>query len=140
VILIDTDTLSLFQRGHEAVTERLAHFGTVERVATTVITQAEILRGRLDFLLKAADGEQLLKAQAWLDASLALLADFEIIRIDALVIAVFEQLRQTKRLRKIGRGDLLIASVALAHRATLVTRNLKHFRQIPNIQVTNWAD
>ena len=36
--------------------------------------------------------------------------------------------------------DLLIASIALAQRATLVTRNLRHFRQIPALNVENWAD
>jgi tRNA(fMet)-specific endonuclease VapC len=52
----------------------------------------------------------------------------------------FDRLRQNKRLKKIGRGDLLIASIALAHRATLVTRNVRDFRQIPGLQVENWAD
>jgi tRNA(fMet)-specific endonuclease VapC len=45
-----------------------------------------------------------------------------------------------RRLRRIGRADLLIASISLAHRATLVTRNVRHFQQIPRLIVTNWVD
>jgi tRNA(fMet)-specific endonuclease VapC len=43
-------------------------------------------------------------------------------------------------LRNIGCGDLLIASIALANRATLVTRNRKDFRKLPNLGLENWAD
>jgi tRNA(fMet)-specific endonuclease VapC len=43
-------------------------------------------------------------------------------------------------LRKIGRADLLIASVTLANRATLVTRNTRHFKQVPGLRVENWVD
>ena len=44
------------------------------------------------------------------------------------------------KLKKIGRADLLIASVALARRATLVSRNLKNFGLVPGLQVENWVD
>jgi tRNA(fMet)-specific endonuclease VapC len=43
-------------------------------------------------------------------------------------------------LLEIGRADLLIASIALSRQATLVTRNLRHFRLIPGLRVENWAD
>jgi len=45
-----------------------------------------------------------------------------------------------KELRKIGRADLLIASIALAKNATLVTRNVGHFKLIPGLKTVNWAD
>ncbi len=41
---------------------------------------------------------------------------------------------------KIGRADLLIAAITLAREATLVTRNVKHFRQVPGLKVENWVD
>jgi tRNA(fMet)-specific endonuclease VapC len=49
-------------------------------------------------------------------------------------------LRAVKSLRKIGRADLLIASIALANRATLVTRNLRHFQQVSSLTLVNWVD
>jgi len=53
---------------------------------------------------------------------------------------LFDSLRKNKKLKKIGRRDLLIAAISLAERATLVTRNLKDFRHVPGLQVENWAD
>ena len=38
------------------------------------------------------------------------------------------------------RADLLIASIVLANRAVLVTRNIRHFRQIRGVIVENWVD
>jgi tRNA(fMet)-specific endonuclease VapC len=43
-------------------------------------------------------------------------------------------------MNKIGRADLLIASIAMAHRATLVTRNVRYFAQISGLVVVNWID
>jgi len=43
-------------------------------------------------------------------------------------------------LKKVGRADLLIAAIALAHRATLVTRNVRDFQQIPGLILENWTD
>jgi tRNA(fMet)-specific endonuclease VapC len=40
---------------------------------------------------------------------------------------------------KIGTQDLLIASVTLAHHGVLLTRNLRHYRQITGLQIEDWA-
>jgi tRNA(fMet)-specific endonuclease VapC len=63
-----------------------------------------------------------------------------LVPLDTLAAAEFDRLRENKKLKKIGRADLLFACIALAQRATLVTRNLKHFRQVPGLQLENWAD
>ena len=111
-----------------------------ENVATTIITAIEILRGRHDFLLKASNGNQLLRAQRLLQSSEEMLQTLAIIPVERTSAAVFDRLRQDKKLKKMGRADLLIASIALANRATLVTRNLKRFRQIHGLQLENWID
>ena len=138
MILLDTDTISLLAAGHARVAARFV--SSTEPVATTIFTRIEILRGRFDFLLKAADGDQLRRAPRWLEQSERDLARFGIIPINADAATEFDRLRRDKKLRKIGRVDLLIASIALAHRATLVTRNVQHFRQVPGLNVENWAD
>lgn len=136
---LDTDTVTRGQEGHPSIAQHLRQLDPAD-VALSIITKIEILRGRYDFLLKAQDGEQLLRAQQWLDRSEELLRPYRIIPIDAAAAAIFDQLHQNKKLKKIGRADLLIASIALAHRATLVTRNLRHFQQVPGLRLENWAD
>jgi tRNA(fMet)-specific endonuclease VapC len=140
MILLDTDTVSLFHAGHERVVARMKSADPAETIATTVITQAEVLRARYEFLLKASDGREVLRAQHWLDSSEALFADFRIVPIDSRAATGFDRLRAQRKLKGIGRADLLIASIALAHDATLVSRNLKHFRQVPGLRLENWAD
>ena len=137
--LLDTDTLSYLYAGHPKVAERLGKLDDPE-VGITIITKIELLRGRFEFLLKAANSNELLKAQHWLTVTEALLEPLLVIPIDEKAAMQFDQLRKTPALRKIGRADLLIARIALSHQATLVSRNLQHFSQVPYLKVVNWAD
>jgi len=136
---LDTDTLTRAHGGNRQIASRIRQVGE-ENVGTTVITAIEILRGRHEFLLKASNGAELLRAQQLLDFSQELLQDNEIAPIDPQAASEFDRLRQLKKLKAIGRRDLLIGCVALAHRATLVTRNVKDFQQIPGLKVENWID
>lgn len=137
--LFDTDTLSHLHTGNVNIVNRLENLQDDE-IAITIITQVEILRGRIDYLLKAFSGVDLLKAQELFSRSEILLAQLPIILIDEGVASEFERLQSVSKFRKIGRADLLIASITLSKGATLVTRNLRHFRQIPNLLVENWVD
>ncbi|MGV2390470.1 MAG UNVERIFIED_CONTAM: type II toxin-antitoxin system VapC family toxin [Microcystis novacekii LVE1205-3] len=69
-----------------------------------------------------------------------LLNQLPVILIDPDAANQFDRLQGISKFRKIGRADLLIASIVLAHQATLVTRNLRHFRQITHLFSENWVD
>ncbi len=137
--LLDTDTLTHAHLGHRKVASRIEQAGE-ENVATTIVTAIEIIRERHEYILKAADGPQLLRGQQLLDSSEAMLMDIPILRVDARAAAEFDRLRQIRGLKKAGRADLVIGCIALAHRATLVTRNSDHFRQIPGLKIENCVD
>jgi tRNA(fMet)-specific endonuclease VapC len=139
MILLDTDILTfvLFD-GHSRVSERMRT--AAEPPVTSIISRIEVLQGRFDAVLKAADGVQLLKAQERLKATEAELARYAIVPLDDAAATEFERLDLDKKYRKMGRADLLIACIALANRATLVTRNMRHFRQVPGLKLENWAD
>jgi tRNA(fMet)-specific endonuclease VapC len=138
MFVLDTNTLTHLLLGHEGVTQRRAQ--TNEEVALTLVTRIEVLQGRFASVLKAEDGEKLMVAQQRLAENERDLVRFIILTVDAGAAAEFDRLRQNKKLKKIGRNDLLIAAIVLANRAALVTRNLKDFRQVPGLQVANWAD
>ena len=137
--LLDTDILTLIHANHARVAEQRRSIAPQE-IAISIVTRIEILRGRFDALLKAADSAGVLRAQQFLMRSEELLSSLHIVPFDSVAAQVFDRLLADKALRKIGRADLLIASIALARKATLVTRNLRHFRLVPGLHVVNWAD
>lgn len=58
----------------------------------------------------------------------------DILRISDAVVTEAIKLRQTKRM---GLGDAIVAGTALAHRLTLVTRNIGDFSWIQNLDLIN---
>lgn len=136
---LDSDTLSHYQRGRQSVLNRL-YAVTEHDVATTIVTRIEILRSRFDTILKAANAQELRTAQRWLIESEDLLSSWQIVPFNEPSYLQFERLRGMRELRKIGRADLLIGSIALANGAVLVTRNVRDFRLIPGLQIENWVD
>ena len=111
-----------------------------EEVVIAVVSRIEVLQGRFASLLKAANGEELMRGQHRLDQAERDLRAFRLLPIIDAVAAEFDRLREIKRLKKLGRGDLLIAAIVMANRAMLVTRNVKDFRTVPGLQIENWAN
>ncbi|MFO0797163.1 MAG: type II toxin-antitoxin system VapC family toxin [Gemmataceae bacterium] len=136
---LDTDTVTLLSYDHPRVTARVGG-EQPDQIAVPSGARAEALAGRLDALRKAATGADAVAMQARLDALERLLSRFRIVSFDDAATGIFDRLRADRRAKKVGRADLLIASIALAHKATLVTRNLKDFRLVPGLAVENWAD
>lgn len=140
MIILDTDTMTHFSYGKEKVRKKIETVGDDEQLAVTLITWHELLRGRADSLLKAADEAELKKAMERFRQTEEMLADFLILPVDDEAVKHFGQLRKEKKLKKVGRADLLIACIALAQDALLVTRNEKDFKLVPGLRLENWAD
>jgi tRNA(fMet)-specific endonuclease VapC len=139
MIVLDSDTLTFFFRNHPRVVEHMRQATDV--VSITIVSRLETLQGRFASLLKAADAPELQRGQQRLDDAERDLSRIPtVLPINAAAAAEFERLLGIKGLRKIGRADLLIASICLANKATLVTRNRKHFEKVPGLQIENWID
>jgi tRNA(fMet)-specific endonuclease VapC len=137
--LLDTDTLSHHWANNANVESNILRIEDSE-IGITSITKAEVLRVRCENLLKAESSQHLLLAQLRFDRSERLLEELLVAPFDEIAADKFAALLKHGKLKRIGRADLLIASSVLAHDATLVTRNLRHFRQIPALKVENWVD
>jgi tRNA(fMet)-specific endonuclease VapC len=136
IYLLDTDHVSLSQRGHPLVSARIQAAGP-SQIAISVITVEEQLRGWLAAVRNATTprarvtGYERLRMAVEYFASITLL-DYTL-QADALVT---DLRRQGVR---VGTQDLRIAAVALSHGATLVTRNGHDFRQVPGLTIVDWS-
>ena len=139
MILLDTDTVTHFAYGNENVRRKIEEAGD-EELAVAVITRNEILRGRADNLLKAADEGELRKASDRFTQAEEMLSDFVVAGFDETSIGHFGRLRKQRNLKKMGRADLLIACIALAHNALLVTRNTKDYKDVAGLRMENWVN
>ena len=140
MIILDTNTMTHFSYGQANVRKKIESVEEGEQLAVTLITWNELLRGRADNLLKAADEEELKKAMERFRQTEEMLADFLILPVDDETVRQFGRLRKEKKLKKIGRADLLIACIALAQDALLVTRNTKDFKLVTGLRLENWVD
>jgi predicted nucleic acid-binding protein len=139
MIILDSDILTLYSYGHANVRKQYDAVPEDEEIAITAITRMEILRGRTDSLLKAADEAELKAATGRLQKAEEMLSDFLVIHVDDEAIRHFGSLLKQKKL-KMKRPDMLIACIALAQNALLVTRNTKDFEKVSGLRLANWAD
>jgi tRNA(fMet)-specific endonuclease VapC len=139
VIILDTDVLSIIQRGDSAEYEKLAtRLDSVDdQIVVSIISFEEQMRGWLAFISKAKTFEHQIRAYAKLHA---LLEDFTTRPIlDFGETCVFELGSLFRSKVRIGTMDLKIAATAIAFDALLLSRNLVDFRKVPGVRVEDWT-
>lgn len=138
---LDTNIVSDLLKGHERISARYAEaVGRKDAVAVPALVRIELLLGRFAAVKKAGDGATARVLYELLVRTETALAPLPLLPIDADVAERFDRLRVVKKLSKVAVADLIIAAIALAHDATLVTRNTKDFAAVPNLKLDNWAD
>ena len=137
--ILDTDHLSVLDRGGVQAQRLLQKLASVDstQVATSIISYEEQMRGWLSYLAKAQTIEQEMEAYKQLKQQL--------INYCAILVLEFddEAAREFHRLKKLhprlGRMDLKIASIALAHQAIVLTRNSGDFGRILGLSIDDWT-
>lgn len=126
--VLDTDVCVEILRGNEDVIERRRR--TPGPVVTTWITAAELYYGAARS--KAPEESGLLVWQ--------FLATLKILELELQAVERFGRLKAALEAegRRLADFDLLIAAVALSHRAVLVTGNRRHYDRVPDLQLENW--
>src|SRR5262249_29141486 len=95
--VLDTDALTHLFHGHERVSQKVRETAAVD-VVITVIGKAEMLRGRIEFLLKAADAAELLRAPELLVRTEFWLGQLPLVYFEEAAAETFERLRQIRGL------------------------------------------
>lgn len=139
MILFDTDTVTPYSFGNANVRRKIDE-SPDQQLAIAIITRNEVLRGRADSLLEAADEAELQKAVERFRQTKTVLSAFLVVDFDDEAIKRFGRLRKQKNLKKMGRADMLIACIALAQDALLVTGNTKDFKEVKGLRIENWVD
>lgn len=134
----DTDTFSWWLRGAEPLVYRYTHLPEDDAVFVTAVTAFEVLHGRMVVVARARGEQRHAAAMAAFLGALTALGRFEVLPYSTEDAVLVSQLGAGRGNR--GRSDLRIAAIALGAGAVLVTRNVAHFEDLPDLAVENWLD
>ena len=132
MLVLDTDHLVELDRGSaQGAVLRWKLEDARDAVATTIISAEEQLRGWLAQIRRQRDPHEQIAAYQRLQRRIAFFAEWNVLPWDTDAADIFQRLRR-QRIR-IGTMDLKIASIVLAHGATLLSRNLRDFHQVADL-------
>lgn len=126
--MLDTDTVSFFWRDEGQVAAKImAH--PPSALCVSAITIAELRFG--------ADKRKPSKLHAKIDT---LIATVEVVPFDEVCARHFGAITSAlaREGTPIGDRDVMIAASAIAVQATLITRNVQHFKRVRDLRVENW--
>jgi tRNA(fMet)-specific endonuclease VapC len=134
--ILDTDILTLGQRGQREVTRRILATDRSE-LAITVISVEEQLSGWYTLLRKTKDPAKLSLVYRRLAETVTYLGRWSILPFTESAMDLQVELRALKL--NIGKMDLAIAAIAREHNGVLVTRNARDFCRVPQLIVEDWS-
>ena len=140
MIILDTDVLSIVQRGRSPEFERLAlrlDSADEEEIVVTIVSFEEQMRGWLAFIARAESSSQQVRAYAKLRELLDDFTSRPVLDFDKTCSSEFDSLVRAKV--RIGTMDLKIAAITISHDALLLSRNLADFRRVPGLRVEDWT-
>ena len=140
MIILDTDIISILdaQSGvaYENLAQRLSD-PQVDRVAVTIVSIEEQMRGWLSYIAASRTTARQMEGYSRLHRMIRWYQRQEVLDLDSTAADKFDQLKRARI--RIGQMDLKIAAIAVSRDALLVSRNLRDFRQVPNLRVQDWT-
>ncbi|MCI0535448.1 MAG: type II toxin-antitoxin system VapC family toxin [Verrucomicrobiales bacterium] len=139
MLVLDTDHVSALSHPSEAslnLLERIRSSG--DDAVTTIVTVEEQLRGWLAEIHRLANPHHQIVAYDRLQRHFDFFAAWRVLPWDTESADRFVYFRRQGV--RIGSMDLKIACIALAHDATLLTRNTSDFAKVVGLRVANWLD
>src|SRR5262245_61229429 len=140
LFLLDTDLLTLLRHRSQPEYDRIQaqrQNHPNDTIGTTVVSFQEQTQGWLSFISQARVAGRIVYGYQELLGVLNQFAALQVVVFDQAAQDQFDDLRRQGV--RIGTMDLRIASIALVHGATVLTRNLRDFRQVPGLAVEDWT-
>jgi tRNA(fMet)-specific endonuclease VapC len=141
MIFLDTDHLTLLKYPesprYTALVARM-EASPDQEIGTTIVSVEEQWRGWLAVIARVRDVARQVAPYRELMGLLDSLQKWTILPFDEAAAAEYARLRADGI--RIGTMDLKIASIALVHKALLLSANLSDFRKVPGLRVENWLD
>jgi tRNA(fMet)-specific endonuclease VapC len=134
--VLDTDMLSLAQRGHKLVNQRIGSHSPQD-VAVSIITVQEQIDGWYAYIRKARQPKEIGVGYGELTDCIQNLRNLPLRSYTELAVLRFLKLRAMKL--NVGSNDLRIAAVALENAATVVTRNVRDIARVPGLNIEDWS-
>lgn len=133
MVCFDTDFLIAYLQNDSGAIKKLEDLQQQARhnnttAMTTTVNAAELWKG----VYRSKEKEKEFAKVKWLLDSL------ELLTLDSESARMVGELDAAIKSNPIGESDLLIASIALANKQTLITRNKKHFERVPGLEVEAW--
>ncbi len=130
MVCFDTDFLTAYLQNVPGAVKKLENLerGNDTTAVTTTINAAELWKG----VYRSRERQrETIKVKRLLDS-------LELITLDNESARIVGELDALIKTNPIGESDLLIASIVLASKHVLITRNVKHFKRVPGLEVESW--
>lgn len=141
IYVLDTDILSLLAHKDSPEAPRIrrciAELPSEHLIVTTIINYEEQMRGWMAALSRARSAHAQVDVYARLLQHLSTFRRMTVLGYDSASAELADQFRRQKL--RVGAMDLKIASIVLASKGVLVTRNKTDFRKIPGLQIEDWT-
>ncbi len=140
MFLLDTDHLVIMQRNAQPEADRLRRrmkqFNQTD-FSVSVVSIHEQMLGANKYISQARTRASVIRGYQMIETALLDYNQFHILPFDEPAAIKFDELRQLGV--RIGTMDLRIASIALSHECTVLTRNGVDFDKVPDLQVDDWT-
>jgi tRNA(fMet)-specific endonuclease VapC len=139
IYLLDTDHLTLLQRGGDAGSKIRNRLSLVapDDYGTTIVTYEEQAEGWLAEISRAKDATQTVEAYRRLNANFRFFINISLWQFTDKAAKHFDEWRKEKI--RVGTRDLRIAAIAVSNDATVLTRNRRDFERVPALRVEDWT-
>lgn len=128
--LLDTDALIYWLKGNKNIEQKALNVG-LNRLGYSIISHAELYFG-------AYNSEQKEKNLA---AIQIVQQKLTLVNLDTKSAQLFGSIKAD--LKRQGNiimdADIMIASIAISNKLTLITNNEKHFERITELKIENWS-